>query len=118
MTKKDWSGIFTIILVLVPPLVFGHSGQAAEMTVSLMAGSIAAIFWNLEKFKNFKAGGVEAELRQAVEEAHATIKQLREMAIPLIGSGAHLLNSANRLGYDSEAREAAIVDLYQSTLKR
>lgn len=115
MTKKDVSGIFTIVLVLVPPLVFGLRHQTAEMTVSLMAGSIAAIFWNLEKFKNFKAGGVEAELRQAVEEAHATIKQLRDMAVPLIGAGIHLLKSANRMGYGLSERESVVVELYKAT---
>jgi hypothetical protein len=67
------------------------------MGIALMAGSIAACFLNLDRFEHFKAGNVEAKIQKAVDDAHATVTQLREMAAPLLRTGVHLLATSNRM---------------------
>ena len=55
------------------------------MGIAATAICVALFFANLDKFSRFKggAGGIEAELRTAVNEAYAAIEQLKELGLSL-----------------------------------
>ena len=55
-------------------------GKPTEMGIIVVAGAIGLAFLNIDKIQRFKGAGFEAEMKRAVEEANATIEQLREVA--------------------------------------
>lgn len=61
-------------------VMFGLMGKPAEMGIIVVAGAIAIAFQNIDKIQKFKGAGFEAEMKRAVAEANATVKQLREVA--------------------------------------
>lgn len=84
----------SILLILIPTLIFGIFQMPVQMTISLFAGFASAMILNIEKFDYFKAGQLEAKLREAdkvIAEANATIEQLRSVAEPLLNSNLLLL---------------------------
>lgn len=55
-------------------------GKPAEMGLIIVAGAIGLAFLNTDKIQRFKGAGFEAEMKKAVEDANATIEQLRNVA--------------------------------------
>ncbi|MBU3179082.1 hypothetical protein KPL47_22560 [Clostridium estertheticum] len=79
--------IIPIVVIIIPSLIFGIIGKPTEMGLAIIAGSITVAFLNIDKIQRFKGGGFEAEMvKRAVEEAYATIDNLKEMSVPLIVS--------------------------------
>lgn len=72
----------SLLCIMGPSFYFGFNKQPAEMGLALAAGVLCVVFLNLDKFQSFSAGadGIQAELRKAVEEAYATVEELRELA--------------------------------------
>lgn len=68
------------LLTLCLTVMFGVMGKPTEMGIIVVAGGIALAFLNIDKIQKFKGAGFEAEMKRAVEEANATIEQLREVA--------------------------------------
>ncbi len=68
------------LLTLSLAVMFGVMGKPTEMGFIIVAGAIALAFLNIDKIQRFKGAGFEAEMKRAVEEANATIEQLREVA--------------------------------------
>jgi len=60
--------------------MFGIQGKSTEMGIIVVAGALVMAFLNIDKIQRFKGAGFEAEMRKAVEEAYATIEQLRKVA--------------------------------------
>lgn len=60
--------------------MFGLMGKPAEMGLIIVAGAIGLAFLNTDKIQRFKGAGFEAEMKKAVEDANATIEQLRNVA--------------------------------------
>lgn len=84
------------ILLITSVFVFGLKGMATEMGVAVVASSIFLAFANLDKFSEFKGAGFEAKLREAVNEANATIENLKEVAKPLIKTNLFVLSKSGR----------------------
>jgi DNA-directed RNA polymerase subunit F len=84
------------LLIMVPSLYFGYIGKAAEMGLAIAAGALTVMFLNLDKFQSFSAAGVQAELKKTVEEAYATIEQIKEIITPFIWSSITNLTYQNR----------------------
>jgi len=68
------------LLTLGLAVMFGVMGKPTEMGIIVVAGAITLAFINIDKIQKFKGAGFEAEMKRAVEEANATIEQLREVA--------------------------------------
>lgn len=68
------------LLILGLAVMFGIMGKPTEMGIIVVAGAIAVAFLNIDKIQKFKGAGFEAEMKRAVAEANATVKQLREVA--------------------------------------
>lgn len=90
--------VLSLVLILVPPLYFGCKGSEAEMGVALAAGALAAAFLNIDKLQRFKGAGIEFELRKAVEEAQATLENLKEFTDPLYISSIKIMSEGHSYG--------------------
>jgi hypothetical protein len=93
-----------IALMMGPALLFGYLGKQVEMGLIIVASFTTFVLLNFEKFKRFKAGTLEAEMKESVEkaekvvkEATATITALRNVATPLIISAAFSVSTHNRI---------------------
>ena len=93
--------IVGFIVLIVSVFVFGLKGMAAEMGIAVAASGIFLAFANLDKFSEFKGAGFEAKLREAVDEANATIENLKEVASPLIKTNLFALAKAGRISDDA-----------------
>jgi hypothetical protein len=60
--------------------MFGVQGKPTEMGIIVIAGAISLAFLNIDKIQRFKGAGFEAEMKKTIEEANATIEQLRNVA--------------------------------------
>jgi hypothetical protein len=82
--------LFTVLLIILPSFYFGFIGKPTEMGLAIVTGALAGAFLNLDKFERFKGAGFEAEMKKefqkAVDEAYATIDNLKELAKPLLGA--------------------------------
>lgn len=104
--------LFGFAFLLTSTFVFGLKGMAAEMGIAVTASAIFLAFANLEKFAKFKGAGFEAELKQAVDEANATVSHLKAVTTPLITATLDILASANRWdGMDREMQNQLYDDL-------
>ncbi|PEJ57983.1 hypothetical protein CN692_10865 [Bacillus sp. AFS002410] len=88
----------SLICIMGPSIYFGYIGKPTEMGLAIAAGAITVIFINLNKFQSFSAAGVQAELKKTVEEAYATIEQIKEIATPFIWTSITNLTYNNRWG--------------------
>jgi hypothetical protein len=91
--------VISVLVIIGPVLTLGLLGKVTAVWPTLLAGVMAAIFINLNRFKSFRGpGGIEADVRDAVEKAYATIDNLRELAKPLIVSILHTITRSGRWG--------------------
>ena len=90
--------VFSMCIVVIPALIFGYLKQPTEMGLAIVAGAIGACFLNLDRIQRFRGAGFEAEMQRAVEEAYATINNLKEVAKPLILSTLQILTFNGRWG--------------------
>lgn len=90
---------FTLLTTSI--FIFGLKGMAAEMGIAVAASGLFLAFANLDKFSEFKGAGFEAKLREAVNEANATIENLKSVAAPLLTTTIDLLAKDGRFGEDS-----------------
>ncbi len=74
---------FAWLYIFIVPIVFGVMDKAGLMTASVLAGCLILAFAYIDKIKKFKGAGFEAELRDAVNEAYATIEKLQGIAVKL-----------------------------------
>lgn len=93
--------VIGFILLVASIFVFGLKGMAAEMAIAVAASGVFLAFANLDKFSEFKGAGFEAKLREAVDEANATIENLKSVAAPLLITTIDLLAKDGRWGGDS-----------------
>lgn len=93
--------IIPTIAIFIPSLIFGFIGKPTEMGLAIVAGSLTIAFVNIDKIESFKSGVFEAkmkEMKKVVDEAYATIDNLKEISIPLIISTLNTITYLGRLG--------------------
>lgn len=78
--KNVWITATASIFMVGLAVMFGLLGKPTEMGLIIAAGAIAISFLNIDRIQRFKGAGFEAEMRQAVENVHATVDQLRVLA--------------------------------------
>lgn len=89
-----WRIIVSVLLIIVPTLIFGLIDKPVAMAIILLSGFLSAVIINIDKFDSFKAGQIEAKLKKAeriIDEATATIEQLESVTIPLLNSSLSIL---------------------------
>jgi hypothetical protein len=75
--------LFAWLYIFVVPVVFGFLDKLGPMTASILTGCLILAFAYIDKIKKFKGAGFEAELKDAVNEAYATIEKLQDIAVML-----------------------------------
>lgn len=87
--------VLSVIIIMFPVLFFGFRDQAGIMSIVLIASVICVALINIDSFKSFKVGKVfEATMREAketIEEANATIDQLKAVTAPLLKANLSFL---------------------------
>jgi hypothetical protein len=94
----EWKLVFSVLVILGPALLFGLSEMPVEMGLAIVAGALAAAFVNIEKIRRVRGGGFEAEMREVVDEAYATVDALRELAKVSMRSVLYNLTMSGRWG--------------------
>jgi len=98
---KAFKSLITLVVIIVPSYYFGTKGMPTEMGLSIVAGALAAGFLNIDKIELLKGAGFEArmkaEVQKAVDEAYATIEQLKTLGKPTIISLLKIIVYHNRL---------------------
>jgi hypothetical protein len=74
---------FAWAYIFIVPVTFGFLEKAGIMTASILAGCLILAFAYIDKVKKFKGAGFEAEMREAINEAYATIEKLQDVAVML-----------------------------------
>ena len=109
---------FSILLIIGPVLFFGYFDKTAEMGIALLAGFVCAVFINLDKFSSFKAGKMEANLRDVINEANATIDQLKSLTEPLMQYNlAHIARGNRTMGVTALDKEKLYLKLKENVNK-
>jgi len=103
--------IVGFLFMIVSVFLFGLKGMTTEMVIGVAASCVFLAFANLDKFVKFKGAGFEAELKSAVSEANATIKELKELASPLIRTNFEILARANRMQGSNFDKDHELFDL-------
>lgn len=101
--SNSWfKSLLTAILIIGPSLYFGNKGMPTEMGLSIVAGAITAGFLNIEKIELLKGAGFEArmkaEVKKAVDEAYATIDQLKALGKPVVLALLKIMVYHSRIG--------------------
>tara|TARA_R110002072_G_scaffold280360_2_gene442667 strand:- start:53 stop:727 length:675 start_codon:yes stop_codon:yes gene_type:complete len=105
------------VITVVLPSIFGFMEKPTEMGISLVACAIALSFLNLDKIQRFKGAGFEAEMKKAVDEANATVKQLRTVALTSVEAALTTLMSSSFLGGTNLETKIKIQDQLINSLK-
>ncbi len=91
-------GLLSLVVIITPCWYFGYNGKITEMSISIIAGAIAATFLNLDRVNRVKGAGFEAEMYKAVEDVYATIDTLKDISNPLVYSTFSILNGESYFG--------------------
>lgn len=104
----------SVLLILVPPIGFGIAKMPKEMGLALAAGVFAACFVNIDKIAKFSGFGINAEMRQAIDEAYATTAALKKLATPVLVSAVNILAYGGRYsGVPAQTKERLIKEFDQ-----
>ena len=103
--------------MLTLAMILAVQGKVIEMGLIVIAGSISMAFLNIDRMKMFKGAGFEAQLKQSVEEAHATVKQLRALATASAEGALTTLMAANVMSGTTLAERLILHDRLIGSLK-
>ena len=84
MNKIITSNTIGRIILIGSIFIFGLKKMPVEMGIAVTGSLVFLAFSNLDKFSKFKGAGFEAELKDTVKEANATIENLKTITIPLM----------------------------------
>jgi len=88
-----------IVALVVVPIALAVIEKTAAASLSLIALSFALVFWNLDKFSEFKGAGFAAKLNTAVSEAYAAIDEVKSLAISISSPVASLMAVSSSFQY-------------------
>jgi len=84
---KNWTFVIFMFYTIVVSSIFGYLDKTTAMGLSIALGAIGMAFSHIDKIKRFKGASFEAEMKEVVSEAYATIEQMKYLAA-LIGEFA------------------------------
>ena len=108
-----------ILYVVATPLLLNFSKITQGMAIfMLISGVLLALFSRFEDLKELRLFGLIAKIERALNDAYATLEQVKEFA--KISAGSSLSNTARAgwLGGMSDQQTREILTSTQETLKR
>jgi len=92
-----------LIVVFLPVPVAILTGSAANGGLCFLSGTLSVFFSRLDSLEEFSLGPLKAKLRRAIDEANATVEQLRDLGCQLSDAILSQLVSSEMLGvHDSK----------------
>jgi len=64
-------------------IFFGFKGMTTEMGLMIVSGAVFLSFLNIDKFKKFQGAGFSAEMKDTLDKAVATKKELENLSLKL-----------------------------------
>lgn len=107
--------IFYTVLVMGPAILFGEQGKQVEMGLGIVASFATAAILNLDKIKRFKAGNLEAEMKDAIEKAYVTIDEMKKLARNTVVTLMAILAYEDRFRSIEESTKKELVKQLQKT---
>lgn len=100
----------TGVVAAIAAVVVGVLGMPDVMIVSLILAMALLVAANSDRIARFKAGmgGIEAETRAVIDEARATIEQLRQVGKIAVQASLSLVMRSGRLGGFSDDEKEEI----------
>lgn len=99
MDFRNAINFILIIALVIVPITLSIIEKTAAASLSLIALSFALVFWNLDKFSEFKGAGFAAKLNNAVSEAYAAIDEVKSLAISISSPVASLMAVSSSFQY-------------------
>ncbi|WP_339073894.1 hypothetical protein [Teredinibacter turnerae] len=99
MNFKNTINFLLIIALVITPITLSYIQKTAAGSLSLISLSFALVFWNLDKFSEFKGAGFAAKLNTAVSDAYAAIDEVKSLAISISSPVASLMAVSSSLHY-------------------
>lgn len=78
--NKNLINAFASVVMIVLAMYLAITGKPKEMALIIIACSICIAFLNIDSIQRFKGAGFEAQMRDTIKEANATVDQLRKLA--------------------------------------
>ena len=90
----------SIVSIVIIPSYLAITGKNDSITSIVFGGIAISFFMNLNKFTKFKASsdGIEAELKEVIDKAYATIDDLKKISKNMIRFHLWMLTNAGRYG--------------------
>lgn len=120
MKKKIYTLIKNILVLLiigVPQLYLVIKDKPWQVNmIALISTTVILVFWNFKEFKEFtlKKDGLSIKLKQAVEEAYATIDFVKNAMAPIIKLQADLIETSGTFKSISAERHIEIIEELES----
>ena len=101
------------LFILGPTFYFGLTTDATKMGIAAAAGAAAVMLLNLDRLKSIKLGIMEAQLRDKIEEATATIDAFQNLAAEFLAFSVGRITAGGRLAGEGEVskRDAKVKEL-------
>lgn len=79
MRSKSTLFFISFFYTLGATFFFGITQRPTEMGLVLLSGVLCMAFANIDKIAKFKGAGFEAEMKNAIDKAYATIEEVRQI---------------------------------------
>lgn len=99
MNFKNTINFVLIIALVVIPITLAIIYKIDVALLGLMSLLFALVFWNLDKFSEFKGAGFAAKLATAVSDAYAAIGEVRSLAVSISAPIASLMAVSGSFQY-------------------
>ncbi|MGV8865225.1 MAG: hypothetical protein ACOH2T_29315 [Pseudomonas sp.] len=100
-----WSGVLIAVFAPVPLAIW--LGSAKFGVLCFVSGTLAVLFSKIETLEELSVGPLKAKLRKAIDEANATVEQLRTLGSELSDATLSLLMATEFMnGMDVKAKFA------------
>lgn len=120
MKKKIYTFVKNILVLLIigiPQLYLVVYDKTWQINMIILFSTIVIlVFWNFEKFTELtlKKDGLSIKLKEAVEEAYATIDFVKDAMAPIINLQADLIETSGTFNTISTERYIEIVEELES----
>lgn len=112
------SSLGIVLIVAGPSATLMRSDPWTSAMPTLLAGGFLMLMANIDRLSSFKAGPLEAQLREAVREAYATIEELKSTAKLNAKAVFFQLASSQFIGGTKFSQKMAIRDEVVGLLER
>jgi hypothetical protein len=118
--RLKWDLRFFALALVASIGVFGYLDRPTVLAIAAPTLLVAMAFTQIDRFKTLKGAGFEAELaevKEATDEAKATVEQLRAIATSTAKITLDLLGSAGRMGAIPTIRRFALKAEIEASLR-